>query len=88
MGTGVNNSKPWRDGGSLLEFNHGSCRSKIAYFGLRETKESTAYVLDSPLAQFKERIILDCPNVVLMIVQESGWLWKLQDQAVLLYQTL
>ena len=72
----------------MLEFNHGSCRSKIAYFGLLETKESTAYVLDSPLVQFKERIILDFPNVVLMVVQESGWSWKLQDQAVQQYQTL
>ena len=71
-----------------MEFNHGSCRSKIAYFGLQETKESTAYVLDSPLAQFKERIILDCPNVVLMVGPESGWSWKLQDQAVQLCQTL
>ena len=71
-----------------MEFNHGSCRSKITYFGLLETKESTAYVLDSPLMQFRERIILDFPDVVLMVVQESGWLWKLQDQAVQQYQTL
>ena len=60
----------------------------MAYFGLQERKESTAYVLDSPLVQFKERIILDCPNVVLMVGLESGWSWKFQDQAVQLCQTL
>ena len=84
----MNISNPLRVGGSLLEFSQGSCSSKIWYFGLLETKESTAYVLDSPLAQFKERIILVCSFIVLMIEGVSGWSRKLQDQVELMCQTL
>ena len=88
IGIGVNISNPLRGGGSLLELSQGSCSSKIWYFGLLETKESTAYVLDSPLAQFKERIILVCSCIVLMIEAVFGWSRKLQDRVELMCQTL
>ena len=72
----------------MLEFNQGSCSSKIWYFVLLETKESTAYVLDSPHAQFRKRIILVFSFTILMIVVAAGWLRKLQDQVELMCQTL
>ena len=51
IGTGVNISKPFRGGGSLLELSQGSCSSKIWYFGLLET---TSAKPESPLRSLPE----------------------------------